>query len=663
MLGKRHTARKAISQPFIEEVCARLAENQRVRRTLPEGGRLHIDRQLPFLCVYRRPADRPDPGTQRLVNGEPSFLIAPGAAQLRKSVASLVRGIVETLRARFDAFLILEVWSVPDATPPKTAPDGAAAGTAEPAAAAAGTEAVGIPEELQPAFQVATGGLDPPRATVEALVKALRRIKVHRRSAEVETRAEAHPQPGRMARLLSPAEVRRLGCHVLGLEVRPIYRDAESGEIFPATLRVLRRGLSRALKQAFFRFALTHTAVRPQHYYALGRRAMVKAVWQADRRLAEISESFDFLLQATPIDAEAAWRQFKRAAFQAPPVFHYRPLPLEPAELKRRLYAIPIERIEDPTLAHLFRERQDELDRKITMLCDVGTARFVLGSLQVYGGTDPRLLSLANELLAAFPARSRDGAGGRQLDAHAFAERARTEIDCYRRVHPEFQATVTVRDDMYGGLLVSGGHLLIGRQTAVPAGRVEALLQHEVGTHLLTYYNGRAQPFRQLCTGLAGHDAMQEGLAVLSEYLVGGLSPQRMRLLAARVLAVDRLLDGAAFVDTFRLLWRSYGFSQRTAYTIVMRVYRGAGLTKDAVYLRGLLEILDYLRNGGQLEALLVGKIAADHVPLVTELRLREILRAPPLRPRYLDSPGAADKLRSLREGLSVQQLVEGRRK
>ena len=81
---------------------------------------------------------------------------------------------------------------------------------------------------------------------------------------------------------------------------------------------------------------------------------------------------------------------------------------------------------------------------------------------------------------------------------------------------------------------------MIGRETRIAERRAEALLQHEVGTHLVTYFNGSSQPLRLLQVGLSGYDALQEGLAVLSEYLVGGLSEARMRTLAARVIAVDR---------------------------------------------------------------------------------------------------------------------------
>jgi uncharacterized protein (TIGR02421 family) len=208
-------------------------------------------------------------------------------------------------------------------------------------------------------------------------------------------------------------------------------------------------------------------------------------------------------------------------------------------------------------------------------------------------------------------------------------------------------------------MMVSGQQLLIGGRTRVARRRVDALLQHEIGTHLVTRYNGHQQPFQQLEVGLAGYDGLQEGLAVLAEYLVGGLSRHRMRVLAARVVAAHHLLEGALFVDTFRVLNRNLTFSQRTAYTITMRIYRGGGLTKDAVYLRGLLQILRYLREGGELQPLFIGKVASAHLPLVAELSARGIIKPPALRPRYLERPDAQKRLDRLREGMKPLDLVQ----
>jgi uncharacterized protein (TIGR02421 family) len=178
---------------------------------------------------------------------------------------------------------------------------------------------------------------------------------------------------------------------------------------------------------------------------------------------------------------------------------------------------------------------------------------------------------------------------------------------------------------------------------------------------LVTYFNGHAQPFRQLYTGLAGYDELQEGLAVLSEWLVGGLSHSRLRQLAARVVAVSRLIDGASFVETFRELDREFGFSQRSAFITTMRIFRGGGLTKDAIYLRGLRAMLGYLGNGGDLDALLVGKIAAEHIPLIRELQLRKILKSPPWKPKYLDHPLAIERLEQVRCGMTVLDLIRER--
>src|SRR5690606_37349233 len=101
------------------------------------------------------------------------------------------------------------------------------------------------------------------------------------------------------------------------------------------------------------------------------------------------------------------------------------------------------------------------------------------------------------------------------------------------------------------GIMVSRGKLIIADGLTLPRARLEPLLHHEIGTHLLTYFNGRCQPFRQLSSGLARYEPLQEGLAVLAEYLTGGLSPTRQRTMAARVVAVHAMDNGARFVDVY----------------------------------------------------------------------------------------------------------------
>jgi uncharacterized protein (TIGR02421 family) len=160
--------------------------------------------------------------------------------------------------------------------------------------------------------------------------------------------------------------------------------------------------------------------------------------------------------------------------------------------------------------------------------------------------------------------------------------------------------------------------------------------------------------------GLPGYDETQEGLAVLAEYLTGGLDPRRLRVLAARVVAICKMLDGAEFLEIFESLRSEYGISVHTAWSITIRVVVGGGSVKDAIYLRGITRLLEALAEGSTLDVLLVGKLALDHVPLVQDLLDRDVLHAPWVRPRWLDVPGAQERLERLRGGASVTDLYEG---
>lgn len=627
---------RIISEHLLKEVQESLNQNKRLRRNLPIWGRLHIDRQLPFICVYRQPVDREDWGTERLVMGEASYLIAAGDQRLRDGLSALVRRVAETMTGAFGSFLIMEVWAAQD-----------------------GEEIDNDPLPVpRPHFRIFARKSRTPPAVITVLQRALETIRIRKARATVEVVYGRKTGPPGLPVLLDTTDARALNCHVIGLEVRPVYRSEATGKVFPTERRTLLRLLSRSLQRTFFEYARKHTTQRPAHYHALGRNAMVKAVWDVDRKLAEISNEFDFLLQVTPLNTSLAWGQFRRRHFERAPVFYYRPLATDPSLLRRRLWDIPIERLEDPTLGLLFREKRLELDTQVAMLDSLDTPRFFYSSQQLYGRVSDALLQQALEILGEISPHSRENGRGRRLDATAFAARVKEEIAYYRQQYPAMRSGVEIRKDV-AGLMVSRGRLLVSPSTLLTPLRAEALIQHEVGTHIVTYFNGRAQPFRQLYAGLAGYDELQEGLAVFAEYLAGGLSGPRLRLLAARVLAARRLEEGATLIDVFRELNQQWEFEQRTAFIIAMRIFRGGGLTKDMVYLRGLFSLLAYLKKGGDIEPLFVGKIAADHIPIVRELQLRKVLHPMPLRPRYMEHPTTAARLAQARNGLSVNQLIE----
>ena len=375
-----------------------------------------------------------------------------------------------------------------------------------------------------------------------------------------------------------------------------------------------------------------------------------------DARLTEIERSLNLLLNLTPVNAAEAWEDFERSDFGTVPTLRLRPLEFEPDQVRRELFNLEIENVSDPALHTLFRAKRDEIARQVTALEDRDTSRFVYGSLQLYGEVAPPLVSAAEELLATIPARA---PSTQSVTARVFAESARAEFDRYRAVYPDFPALIEVRDDI-SDLMVSFGRLLIPEAAAFRADRVEPLLHHEIGTHVVTYQNGARQPLTLLTVGLPGYDETQEGLAVLAEYLTGGLDPRRLRVLAARVVAIGKMLDGAGFLQIFDSLRNEHRIPARTAWSIAIRVVLGGGSVKDAIYLRGITRILEALADDCSLDVLFVGKLSLDQVPMIQDLLDREVLQPPWVRPRWLDVPGAQERLDKLRGGVSVTALYEG---
>lgn len=614
-----------IETAVIEDLCEQLADEAGVQAELPGGGWLYIERPLPYLCVYWLPTEH-DYALRQIGRTEASYLMVPSGHAT--DYVELLACVARTLSETFGAIMILEIWSDPH------------------------------DKDTSPRAMIYGPGKDLPFAS-EQLKENLQAVRVGYRHLLVEEAAAEARYPDDRPTLFSGDDQMTSEILVIGIRLQPFYLDPHTREIYPLVLRSFRQQFSVALRKTFFEFIRLQTNYGATHFHMLGPTRLDEWVQQVDDRMEKIARQFKFLLLVTPTNIAEAWEQFQADDYRKDPTFHYRLLPVDPEKIKRELYNIPIEKISDPTLAFLFRDKRDELDKMLTMLRDRGSEHFVYSSMQLYGGVDEATLDIAEGLLTAITVDHSEIAQQERVQAVEFAQRAQEELHFLKRQYPQMDSDVQIRSDV-SGLIVSDGVLCINDQYSVRADRVEALIQHEVGTHVLTYQNGKAQPLQQLYSGVPGYETLQEGLAVLAEYLVDGLTNSRLRILAARVVGVHRMISGASFCETYYLLTSKYQFPPRTAFTITMRIYRGGGLTKDAVYLRGLIEVLDYLKKGNELEDLLIGKIRVDYIPIMQELIHRRILKPVPLRPRYMldERFNFQEKCARLRAGINVFHLI-----
>lgn len=601
---------------LLKRIVNDLRNDKSILEKLPGGGTFRMDKPVPYLLINRVPPGSRNLFLQVFGKTETSYLVFYEEEDAIIDHYQWISVIAKTLSDRFGGFCIMEIWLS------NTMSDHSFSIFLN--------QKVGLP--------IAT-----------KLKEELQQIEIDGTIDVAMVKQKQVPCPPHYdAPLMEDQDARTNEVVILGFEVAPFFVDRETGKAYPLLFREIRKGMGIALRKAFFEFIRLQTSYKTGHFEMLGNTEFEPMVWEIDSLMAEYHNLYDFLLLVTPINSQEAWDRFAKSKYRHDPVFHYRPIPIDPELIKRKLFALPLEQISDPTIAFLFRDKRKEIDRTLNMLSERGKPDFLHSSIQVFGNVEEKLLDVASALLIAFE-RPATIPKREMIDAKAFAEMARQELLYLKTQHDSVSTVVRIRDDIEG-VMVSRGILQVGTRYNISKQRAAALIQHEIGTHVVTYYNGLAQPLKLFYMGVPGYEELQEGLAVMAEFLMGGLNRERIRILAARVVAVDSMAKGNPFTDTFFLLKEKYHFTAEKAFHICTRVYRGGGLTKDAVYLRGFTHLIEYVRHNQDLSSLLMGKIRQDYLPVVEELTHRSLLNKPPLKPRFLEKP-FVDQLRFFNEG------------
>lgn len=179
------------------------------------------------------------------------------------------------------------------------------------------------------------------------------------------------------------------------------------------------------------------------------------------------------------------------------------------------------------------------------------------------------------------------------------------------------------------------------------------LLQHEAFVHSLTALNGRQQTvLPSLAMASPRTTCTQEGLAVLAEQITGQIDIHRMKRISLRTEAIAQTLDGADFLEVFDT-FHSAGQTAAESFASAQRVFRGAPLggghafTKDAVYLRGLIDVHTFFRQSLAQRALprcrqlFAGKMTLDDVQRFAPMFDAGVIAPPRWLPPWLAHAGS----------------------
>jgi uncharacterized protein (TIGR02421 family) len=198
---------------------------------------------------------------------------------------------------------------------------------------------------------------------------------------------------------------------------------------------------------------------------------------------------------------------------------------------------------------------------------------------------------------------------------------------------------------------------------------------HELGVHVTTALNGRAQPVMPFIGMPSPRTARtQEGLAVFAEFVTQTTSLERLRRLCDRTLAVHMAEEGASFLDLYRFfLERNH--NERASFDCARRVCRGGlvegrgPFTKDVCYLDGLLRVTNFLRTAltkGRshlVRLLFVGKLCVDDVPLFDRMAREGLVKEPQFQPRWSEDLSFLTAFMSFAAFLGRSDLASGQRR
>ena len=166
--------------------------------------------------------------------------------------------------------------------------------------------------------------------------------------------------------------------------------------------------------------------------------------------------------------------------------------------------------------------------------------------------------------------------------------------------------------------------IFIKQGTTVSEFRLKQIIAHEILTHVFTTQNGKKQPYLLFQDGMANYIQTQEGLAIYNEYALVGQQ--------------DRYFSAGNMISAYISLEKSFshavaalikiGFTKTSAIKHVLKTKRGlsdtskpGGITKQCIYTRGALKVEKFIKNGGDIKDLYVGKIDIDKMKVLKELK------------------------------------------
>lgn len=347
---------------------------------------------------------------------------------------------------------------------------------------------------------------------------------------------------------------------------------------------------------------------------------------EIDRQICHINSQVKLLSHFRPRNLAQEISKFK-ADNSYNPQFIYKNSNEEISQLKQELLKI---KPQDDVLGQLFNEKIEEIKLQMDLILARGSKDFTEISSRLFGSpTQQDHQDILENKKAIFKKSNRQYTS---LELQAMFE----EMLKYYRLE---NWRVIIKKNLLSKCITNKSRrIFIKNDCLFSEDRARALVIHEIETHLLTAENGLKQQYKLFNVGFANYLPTQEGLAIYNVCASDQTNSDdaNSNSLADAIYLANQL----SFADLYQSL-RNKKLTRHSALNIAIRVKRGltdtslpGALTKDYCYYSGKKIVQEFVKSGGDLSELYLGKFSIKDLPLIKQIADPLI---PPILPKWFN--------------------------
>jgi uncharacterized protein (TIGR02421 family) len=347
---------------------------------------------------------------------------------------------------------------------------------------------------------------------------------------------------------------------------------------------------------------------------------------EIDRLASTIKDELSLLSLVTPNNLDEQKELFLDGTVENPD-FEYSDPPANLDDLEQQLDQVTVPDTKPP-VQEIYQKTIDELKNFIHIAKNIGNHEKVRQySQKIWGEPSEETVRLAEDTLRYADRTVEDEANIGSAEMKEKIDQILDTLDIdWEAVYADSK---TLR------VYPSAKQVEIPRDREFTENDIERLPVHEIAGHALRAATGHEQPYKILGSGVGQYNQIEEGITTFLEDIAGLMDTETIRKYAARVIAVDSMLDGDSFRETFEKLHDpdhgGYKIDQDTAWDVTYRAHRAGGLSKDHIYLDLYTKLSEYLeKEEGDLKDLYIGKVNIEDAERLSDLEeIKDPLHTP----------------------------------